>query len=214
LRILLADDSEENRFLIRGYLKGSGCILDEVEDGAQAVERCKQRAYDIILMDAEMPVQDGYSATSEIRALGSTPVLLLTAHAFREARDRAFAAGCTEHLTKPVKKAALIEAINRHAPANDRIRVSVEEWLKPVVGGYLDKRRSDIARLREALNRGDYVTIRQLGHQMTGTGGGYGFDPITEMGSALEASALAHDEQGVRASIEDLERYLSAVQVE
>ena len=67
----MADDSEENRFLIRGYLKSSGCVIDEVENGAQAVEQFKQRAYDIVLMDAEMPVMDGYSATREIRALGS-----------------------------------------------------------------------------------------------------------------------------------------------
>ncbi len=142
LRILLADDSEENRFLIRGYLRDSGCIIDEVENGAQAVEQFKQRLYDLVLMDAEMPLLDGYSATREIRALGAAPIFLLTAHALREARDRGFEAGCTEYLTKPIKKAALIEAINRFALANDRIQVSVEEWLKPVVGGYLEKRAS------------------------------------------------------------------------
>ncbi len=213
LRVLLADDSDENRFLIRGYLKGSGCIIDEVENGALAVEKFKQGSYDVVLMDAEMPVLDGYSATREIRALGSTPILLLTAHAFREARDRAFAAGCTDHLTKPIKKATLLEAINKFVPTGDRIHVSVESWLKPVVGGYLEKRRGDVEKLRAALDRGDYATIRTLGHQMAGTGGGYGFDTITEIGSALEESALANDAARIRASIENLDQYLSAVEV-
>jgi len=220
LRILLADDSPENRFLIRGYLKDSGCIIDEVENGAQAVERFKQRAYDIVLMDAEMPVLDGYCATREIRSLATTPIFLLTAHAFREAKDRAFAAGCTDHLTKPMKKATLLEAINKFVPSVDRvqevdrIQVSVESWLKPVVGGYLEKRRGDVGTLRAALDRGDYATIRTLGHQMSGTGGGYGFEPITEIGSALEESALAADSTRIQAWIARLEQYLAAVRVE
>jgi signal transduction histidine kinase/CheY-like chemotaxis protein len=206
LRILLADDSEENRFLIRGYLKGSGAVIDEVENGALAVERFKQGTYDVVLLDAEMPVLDGYSAAREIRALGSTPIFLLTAHAMREARDRAFAAGCTDHLTKPIKKATLLDAINKVVP-------DIEPWLKPVVGGYLEKRRADVSKLREALIQGDYATIRTLGHQMAGTGGGYGFDSITEIGSVLEDSALATDAERIRATIEDLDRYLKAVQV-
>ncbi len=217
LRILLADDSQENRFLIRGYLKDSGSMIDEVENGAQAVERFKQRDYDIVLMDAEMPVLDGYSATREIRALGSTPILLLTAHAFQEARDKSFAAGCTEHLTKPIKKAVLLEAIDKFVPAapvSPRIPVSVESWLKPVVGVYLERRRRDVAQLRDALDRADYATIRTLGHQMAGTGGGYGFQPITEIGSALEESALAGNAERIRTGIEDLDRYLNAVRVE
>ncbi len=213
LRILLADDSEENRFLIRGYLKDSGSIIDEVENGAEAVEQFKQRAYDVVLLDAEMPVLDGYTATREIRALSTTPIFLLTAHALKEAKARSFEAGCTDHLTKPIKKATLLEAINKFVPLNNRIEVSVEDWLKPVVGGYLEMRRADVAKLRDALDRGEFAIIRTLGHQMTGTGGGYGFDPITEIGSALEESALAGDSARIRASIEDLDHYLSAVRV-
>ena len=214
MRVLLADDSEENRFLIRGYLKGSSSVIDEAENGVQAVERFKQRAYDIVLMDAEMPVLDGYAAAREIRALSTTPIFLLTAHALQEAKRRSFEAGCTEHLTKPIKKAVLLAAINKFVPVVDRIQVSVESWLKPVVGGYLEKRRADVATLREALERGDFDTIRTLGHQMSGTGGGYGFEPITEIGSALEESALARDSSRIRAGIEELDRYLSAVRVE
>jgi signal transduction histidine kinase/DNA-binding response OmpR family regulator len=223
LRILLADDTDENRFLIRGYLKDSDCTIDEVENGALAVERFKQRQYDVVLMDSEMPVLDGYSATREMRAFereraaAPTPILALTAHALREARDRSFEAGCTDHLTKPIKKATLIRAIDRFAPvatSEDRVQVSVESWLKPVVGGYLEKRRGDVAKLRVALEEADYATIRTLGHQMAGTGGGYGFAPITEIGNKLEESALASETDRIRRSIEELDQYLKAVQVE
>jgi signal transduction histidine kinase/CheY-like chemotaxis protein len=223
LRILLADDAEENRFLIRGYLKGSACVIDEVENGALAVEKFKTQDYDVVLMDSEMPVLDGYSATRAMRAFeherGSapTPILALTAHALREARDRSLEAGCTDHLTKPIKRATLIDAIEKFVPAArtlDRIQVPVESWLKPIVGGYLENRRGDVAKLRAAVDSGDYATIRTLGHQMTGTGGAYGFEPITQIGSVLEESALAGDADRMRTSIEELEGYLSAVSVE
>jgi signal transduction histidine kinase/CheY-like chemotaxis protein/HPt (histidine-containing phosphotransfer) domain-containing protein len=222
LRILLADDSEHNRFLIREYLKDSGCVLDEVENGALALENFKQRTYDVVLMDTEMPVLDGYSTTRQMRALererafGPTPIFALTAHALPEAKGRSFEAGCTGHLTKPIKKATLLETLYAFAPlapANDRIEVSVEEWLKPVVGGYLEKCRADVATIRLALDRGDYDKIRMLGHQLAGTGGGYGFQPITDLGYALEESALASDAARMRVSLEDLDRYLSSVQV-
>jgi signal transduction histidine kinase/DNA-binding response OmpR family regulator len=220
LRILLADDSEENRFLIRSYLENSGSTLDEVTNGALAVERFKQSSYDIVLMDSQMPVLDGYAAVREIRSFekelgrSPTPVFALTAHAFREAQERSFEAGCTEHLTKPIRKATLLEAINKYTTVSDRIQVAVEDWLRPVVNGYLEKRRADVGKLHDALQRGDYSLIRTLGHQMSGTGGGYGFDPITEIGSALEEAALASDNARIQAGIEDLNRYLGAVQVD
>lgn len=141
----------------------------------------------------------------------------MTAHALREARDRSLAAGCTDHLTKPIKKATLLDAIDKFvlaAPAIERIQVSVESWLKPVVGGYIEKLRGDVAILRAAVARGDYAIVRTLGHQMAGTGGGYGFEPITEIGGALDESARTGDTERMRTNIEDLDRYLQAVRVE
>jgi len=223
LRVLLADDSDENRFLIREYLKDTGCTLDEVENGALAVQKFKEQRYDVVLMDSDMPVLDGYGATSRIRALeaerqsSAVPIFALTAHAFREAQDRSIEAGCTAHLTKPIKKSTLFKAIAEVVPtsvAREPVKVAVEDWLKPVVGGYLDSRRADARTLREALECGDYSAIRLLGHRMAGTGGGYGFGPITDIGNALEESALAGDSARMRASIDDLDRYLQTIQLE
>jgi signal transduction histidine kinase/CheY-like chemotaxis protein len=220
VRILLADDSEDNRFLVRGYLRDTGCVIDEVGNGAEAVEKFKQGAYDVVLMDAEMPVLDGYSATRAMRAIESdravtpTPILALTAHALQEAKQRSLDAGCTDHLTKPIKKATLLEAIARHAPEPPSaapIHVEVESWLKPVVPGYLEKRRADVTKLRHALEQGDYATVRTLGHQMTGTGASYGFADITEIGAMLEESALAGDAARIKSGINALDQYLRNV---
>ena len=220
LRILLADDSEDNRFLIRGYLRGTACVIDDAENGVDAVEKFKQGGYDLVLIDSEMPVMDGYSAVRLMRifeterGLPATPLLALTAHALQAARDRSLAAGCTDHLTKPIGKAALLEAISRHAPERPvgaPIHVEVADWLKPVVPGYLEKRRRDVAALEAALARGDYAIVRTLGHQMSGSGAGYGFSEITAIGAELEESALASDAARIRHAIGDLDRFLRNV---
>jgi CheY-like chemotaxis protein len=216
LRILLADDSEDNRFLVRGYLKDTGCLIDEVTNGAEVVEKFKNGVYDVILMDAEMPVLDGYAATRAVRAIEKEgagpeiPILALTAHALKEARDRSLEAGCTDHLTKPITKTVLLEAIGRYAPELPPV-VEVESWLKPVIPAYLEKRRADVVKLKAALEQADYDTVRTLGHQMAGSGAGYGFGRITEIGGALEESALAGDAVQIRDGIGQLERYLNNI---
>ncbi|HUY29278.1 MAG TPA: PAS domain S-box protein [Candidatus Binataceae bacterium] len=121
LRILLADDSVDNRLLIRTFLKKTACELVEVPDGAAALQRFKERKYDLVLMDMRMPVVDGDTATRAIRAwertenLAHTPVIALTASALVEDVRRCIEAGCDLHIAKPVKRATLLSAIRQLA---------------------------------------------------------------------------------------------------
>ncbi|RMG73825.1 MAG: response regulator [Nitrospirae bacterium] len=120
-RILLVEDSPDNRLLIQSYLKKTPHLVDIAENGQQAVEKFKSGSYDLVLMDVEMPVMDGYTATREIRqwekqrGLKPTPVVALTAHALKEEEQKSIEAGCDAHLTKPIKKAVLFEAIKEYA---------------------------------------------------------------------------------------------------
>jgi PAS domain S-box-containing protein len=117
LKILLADDSPDNRLLIRAYLKRSPYLLTEAENGQIAVERFISGAYDLVLMDVQMPVLDGYSAVRVIRKWEleqdrpRTPIIALTASALDSDVQRAKQAGCDMHVSKPVKKSTLLEAI-------------------------------------------------------------------------------------------------------
>jgi two-component system sensor histidine kinase/response regulator len=117
LSILLADDSPDNRLLIAAYLKKSGYVLDEVEDGQAALDHFMTRAYDAVLMDIQMPVLDGYSAVRLIRQWetandrGRTPIIALTASALEGDVRRAIQVGCDMHVSKPVKKSTLLKAI-------------------------------------------------------------------------------------------------------
>ncbi len=120
LRILLVDDSGDNRLLVQSFLKKTPFTIDTAENGNIAVEKFKDSAYDIILMDIQMPVMDGYEATRQIRrweqsrGLKKTPVLALTAYALLEEVRKCQEAGCSGHLAKPIKKQDLLNAIMEH----------------------------------------------------------------------------------------------------
>ncbi len=117
--ILLADDSADNRTLIQSYLKHSGYQLDIAETGKVAFEMCQTRKYDLVLMDVQMPVMDGHTATRMIRDwekesnVHAIPIIALTAHAFREEIQKSIAAGCSDHLTKPIRKDTLLNAMQK-----------------------------------------------------------------------------------------------------
>lgn len=117
--ILLADDSSDNRTLIQSYLKHSGYQQDIAETGREAFEMCRTRKYDLVLMDVQMPVMDGHTSTRLIRDwekqsnVTPIPIIALTAHAFQEEIQKSLAAGCSDHLTKPIRKDTLLNTIQK-----------------------------------------------------------------------------------------------------
>jgi two-component system sensor histidine kinase/response regulator len=119
LRILLVDDSRDNRLLVGAYFKKTPHLLDEVENGAAAVEKFRTGLYDLVLMDIQMPVMDGYVATRTIRAIEKetgrrrVPIIALTASVLEEALKKAREAGCDAHVAKPVKKSTLLAAVHQ-----------------------------------------------------------------------------------------------------
>ena len=125
-RILLVEDNEDNRFLVESYLKQQPCELHLAVDGKVAVERFRESRYDLVFMDIQMPVMDGLTATRHIRDYEQeeitagrraepTAIYALTAHAYPEEIQRCLRAGCTGHISKPVKKETLLRLIREHA---------------------------------------------------------------------------------------------------
>ena len=118
--LLLVDDSPDNVLLVKAYLRTAGYDIDVAENGEIAFAKFKAKNYDLVLMDMEMPIMDGYTATSLIREWeaaqghGAKPILALTAYAFEEDLQKSLNAGCTDHITKPVRKAKLLEVLNQY----------------------------------------------------------------------------------------------------
>jgi signal transduction histidine kinase/CheY-like chemotaxis protein len=102
-KILLVEDVEMNRMIVTGLLEDTGAVITEAENGEIAVEAAKQTHFDIILMDMQMPVMDGLTATMKIREFDTeTPIIAMTANAFKEDAERCIAAGMTAHIGKPI----------------------------------------------------------------------------------------------------------------
>ncbi|THI84619.1 MAG: response regulator [Nitrospira sp. CG24A] len=120
LRILVVEDSTDNQLLVKAYLKATPYKVDIAENGRIACDMVTVGRYDLVLMDIHMPVMDGYTTTATIRewemkqGIPPTPILALTAYAYPEDKRRIKAVGCNGVLAKPIKKAALLEAILSH----------------------------------------------------------------------------------------------------
>ncbi|MCX7169171.1 MAG: ATP-binding protein, partial [Proteobacteria bacterium] len=140
LSLLLAEDNPNNVFLMRSLLKNTPCQIDLADNGAIAVEKFRAGRYDLILMDVEMPVMDGYSATREIRRIEQqegrqpTQIIALTAHALQEDEQKSLNAGCNRHLTKPIRKQVLLDALNALPQAQQEIAAAVQPPLPPKSG--------------------------------------------------------------------------------
>lgn len=116
-RILLVEDSPDNILLIQAYLRNQAYIVDVAENGEVAVAKFKSNAYDLVFMDIEMPIMDGYTATTLIRelerekGLKHTPIIALSAYAFEEDLRKSLVAGCDEHISKPVRKTKILSIL-------------------------------------------------------------------------------------------------------
>ncbi len=121
LSILLAEDAEDNRLLIKMFLMKSPHHLEMVNNGLEALKRFQSTPFDLVLMDLQMPVMEGLEATRRIRQWEQqqerdpTPILALTAHAMAGDEQKSLEAGCDGHVTKPISRNKLLKVINSYA---------------------------------------------------------------------------------------------------
>ncbi|MBI4970876.1 MAG: response regulator [Candidatus Omnitrophica bacterium] len=133
LHILLAEDVQDNQILIQAYLKGTSWRLDFACDGREAVEKIQSDHYDIVLMDIQMPVMDGYAATHAVRnwekeqGRDSVPIVALTARALKEEVQKSIDAGFTAYITKPIKKQRLLDVIQEQMQSREDGKKEISE---------------------------------------------------------------------------------------
>lgn len=128
-RVLLVEDNAVNRTIATKLLEKRGHVVVAVENGALAVEITASEAFDVVLMDIQMPVMDGLTATTKIREREHTtgrhvPIIAVTAHALDDDRRRCLAAGMDDFLPKPIRSSDLFEKVARFAPAAEPARAA------------------------------------------------------------------------------------------
>jgi CheY-like chemotaxis protein len=212
------------------YLRDTPYRVEIAENGAVACEKFTAKHYDLVLMDRQMPVMDGLTATRAIRAWElanqhpPTPIIALTASALKGDQEKCLAAGCTAYLTKPIKQEVLLQAIREHSVAADpapqgasnqegAIRIRANSTIADLIPGFLENRRGDVAAIQDALDKGNFEIVERLGHGMKGAGGSWGFQDITDIGAALEQAAN-HCDVGMSLKwAAELSSYLDSLEV-
>ena len=215
-RILLVEDNPENVILLQAYLDNLSLALDFASNGVEAVEHRQRNSYDLVLMDIQMPIMDGYTATREIRSwerarqVPRVPIVALTANALNGASTDSLEAGCDGHITKPVERNDLVAGIAKFAKRPIRHSEAVSELITARRPDFLANRQRDLAKMRDALAAGDFAAIQTIGHNCKGIGTGYGFPDITHLGSTIEKAAKALDADELKESIREFECHLQA----
>jgi CheY-like chemotaxis protein len=114
-RALLVEDNATNQFVAKRFIEKAGCVVEVAANGAEALEKIAVADFDLVFMDCQMPILDGYEATKRIRQgrLSAVPIIAMTAHAMKGDRERCLAVGMTEYLSKPLKPDTVAEMIER-----------------------------------------------------------------------------------------------------
>jgi CheY-like chemotaxis protein/HPt (histidine-containing phosphotransfer) domain-containing protein len=250
LSILLVEDNASNRRIIRFYLEGFPFQVDIAENGKEAVDKVIAGNYDLVLLDMRMPVMDGYEAAGAIRdweqklSLPPMPIIALTAHAFKEDRQKCLNAGCTEYLTKPIRRGELLRTLHKlttdrelnasaglqPGPAAEPERygevlqtklesaprwvAQVDSELKELIPFFMEDSYKELSAMQTALEHQDFDTLQRLGHSIKGSSRNYGFDALGEIGAAIETSAKTGAADDIKHHLNMLSDYLEQVEVE
>ena len=236
-RILLAEDYLYNRVIVQQYLKKMPFDIHIAENGAEAVDKFKSGTYDLVLMDMQMPVKDGFAATREIRTferendLAVVPVIAITAYALREDAAKCLSAGCQEHVSKPIKKEKLFQVLSKYLAVtekdvgvssqtgddkehqSDHNLVQVDKDFAEFISTFLEDVLQDIRKMAAALAREDFDTVHKLSHRIKGAGGGFGLETISEQAGTLDAAAKSRSKANTQTALSDLSDYVNTLQI-
>jgi PAS domain S-box-containing protein len=239
-RILLVEDGVDNQRLLRMQLSGAGASVVSAANGQMAVELATTQPFDLILMDMEMPVMDGYAATVELRRRGvKTPIIALTAYAMAEDREKCIASGCDAYLSKPVDEETLLGAVSRNLgnersaaskegrPAESnafeartgsgpsRIRSSLAEdpRMMEIIPAFVERLPAKVQRMLNLLKCRDMAGLQQAVHELVGTAGGYGFASVSPFARRAEQAIRQGDDfESIAAQIVSLTELIRRIE--
>jgi PAS domain S-box-containing protein len=239
-RILLAEDGADNQRLLRMQLSDAGATVTSALDGQIAIDLATRERFDLILMDMQMPVMDGYAATIELRRRGVTiPIIALTAHAMAEDREKCLASGCSDYLSKPIKEDTLLTNVQKNleknpSPISEDVSTETTESMPlavtaegsqtikssfasdqrimQIVPEFVAGLRQKVLDMAEFVKVDDRAALQLVVHQLRGACGGYGFDEIYEPAARVEQSLQSgKDLKSIANELESLFRVIRRI---
>jgi CheY-like chemotaxis protein/HPt (histidine-containing phosphotransfer) domain-containing protein len=239
-RVLVVDDGTENRELVTLVLEEVGLHVEGAENGKVGAEMAMGKPFDLILMDMQMPVMDGYAATRLLREKGlTTPIYALTAHAMKGFEQECMSAGCTGYLTKPINIDLLLETVGQvlggerfeDGAANDETPDSPSEQqaalddtpivstlpmdnprFAAVVAMFVTRLEEELQSMNDAWETRDFKKLAELAHWMKGAGGTVGFAAFTAPASRLETLAKEEKPEQIESTLLELQELSRRIQ--
>ena len=241
--ILLVEDNEINQMVARDILERLGVNVTAVWNGLEAIEAVQFRLFDLILMDIQMPGMDGYTATSKIRqmpnpAISQIPIVAMTAHALADEREKAFAVGINDYLTKPIDVNLLVQTLLRWVRKTGELKANTKplkqtsrlgQVQKPILdrtgalnrlGGnnilytkilkmFIKEHSQDVSVLADLITNGDIETAHRLAHTLKGVAGSIGALRVADAALAMEKQLAAGKTENAAILLTNLQSVLT-----
>ncbi|MDD4588462.1 MAG: ATP-binding protein, partial [Heliobacteriaceae bacterium] len=230
-RLLVVDDNSVNRQIVVKMLANRGMACDLAASGKEVVQAVREKEYDLVFMDCQMPEMDGYEATARIRELEGeqrhTVIIAMTADAMAGAREKCLQAGMDDYISKPIDFTLFFALLERYYGAKQKaaaVTAIVEESLTAFMAatGLPEKDGRElydqlwlilpgqVAEMQDALNRGDFTGLSRIVHRVKGSFGTLRLQKLYELASALEAKAAAGDQNGCVLSLQEIAGWSTA----
>jgi PAS domain S-box-containing protein len=216
---LVAEDNPVNRKIVTVMLARRGVTFVEAENGRLALERARERAFDLILMDVQMPEMDGYEAARRLRDEGNeTPIVAMTAYAMQSDRQRAIAAGMNDFCTKPINRDEFDRIMRTYLPAArseqpagfdkaaliDRFGEDPALW-RELFELFRDTATKSLHQLREHLDTKNAEGLGRAAHSLKGAAGTLALNAVVALARSIEAAAESRDFSAVETMTDRLD---------
>jgi PAS domain S-box-containing protein len=221
-RVLVVDDAADNRALIEFSLRNSKIAITMAENGQEAVKATQAQEFDLIIMDMQMPVMDGYEATRTLRQNGvTTPIVAFTAAILKNDILKCTEAGCSSHLTKPFNQNSLVQCLSKYLfldidqTANPKIEITRTPTQKPdarsIHLGFINGLENRINDISNAFNERDFTRLKNATHKLAGTAGLFGYPALARICAQLENVFRDNDPAICLTLLEQINQAYSAI---
>ena len=215
-RVLLTEDNVDNQRLVSILLKRMGIECDTAGNGKEAIARLQDAEYDLILMDVQMPVMDGITATKLLRKKGyQIPIVALTANAMKQEQQDCLDAGCNDICTKPIAYSDFSQVMAKYlgsviperksGPPIVSTLLQEEPELAALIREFVQRLPGILEKIKAAFVNGQQEELRREIHTLKGTGGNFGYSEIYELAKRIEFETVAGNFEAITELLESLD---------
>ncbi|MGV6826787.1 MAG: ATP-binding protein [bacterium] len=217
-RVLLVEDVEDSQQLVAMYLRQAGLDVELANNGQEAVDAASAKPFDLVLMDIQMPVMDGQTATRMLRNMDySQPVVALTANALEDVKKEYLETGFDEVLLKPLELKHFYDVLSHYFESTEhnsddldidsRFESNANSELSQLTEQFMNTLPDYLYRLDVSIEQNDWKEVEAVAHNLKGLGGSFGQPEISELSAAIMTAAKSKSSEAVNESYQKLSRY-------